>query len=322
MSLGSWRFILAMLVAISHLWDEMIHGPAAYAVWGFFLISGFLMTVVMKTRYADGYSGLRDFAVNRFLRIYPAYYLACVVGLLSLLYAQNNGIDGVSLNGQFAIPYEWRSWATNLTIIPIWNADSALLVPVSGALGVEIAVYLLIPLMAKHPAVPTIGLILSSLINIKYGLQTEVFPVRYSSFVTAFVAFSIGSLVAHYRRNLSCMAAPAVSSILWIAHCLVWLKFDQWPWTYGLYTSLVLTAWVVISFEKQKSGVIDKWLGELSYPIYLFHSVAGLWWYGEFSQQRNFQFFSVSMVTAIIVSIGVVLFLDRPLEKYKRRNYR
>jgi peptidoglycan/LPS O-acetylase OafA/YrhL len=72
MALGSWRFFLALLVAFSHLWDGMIHGPAAYAVWGFFLISGFLMALVLQTRYSDGWGGLRDYAFNRFLRIYPA----------------------------------------------------------------------------------------------------------------------------------------------------------------------------------------------------------------------------------------------------------
>lgn len=35
--IGSWRFFLAFLVVISHLWKDMIGGPAAYAVWGFYV---------------------------------------------------------------------------------------------------------------------------------------------------------------------------------------------------------------------------------------------------------------------------------------------
>lgn len=34
--LGSWRFLLAFFVVISHLYADMFGGPAAYAVWGFF----------------------------------------------------------------------------------------------------------------------------------------------------------------------------------------------------------------------------------------------------------------------------------------------
>jgi peptidoglycan/LPS O-acetylase OafA/YrhL len=49
-SLGTWRFFLAFLVAISHLWAGMIDGPAAYAVWGFFVLSGYLMTLVLMTK--------------------------------------------------------------------------------------------------------------------------------------------------------------------------------------------------------------------------------------------------------------------------------
>jgi hypothetical protein len=37
-SLGTWRFFLAFVVVISHLWAGMIDGPAAYAVWGFFVL--------------------------------------------------------------------------------------------------------------------------------------------------------------------------------------------------------------------------------------------------------------------------------------------
>ena len=44
---GMWRFFLAFLVVISHLWAGMLDGPAAYAVWGFFILSGYLMTFVL-----------------------------------------------------------------------------------------------------------------------------------------------------------------------------------------------------------------------------------------------------------------------------------
>jgi peptidoglycan/LPS O-acetylase OafA/YrhL len=71
--LGTWRFFLAAVVAISHLWAGMIDGPAAYAVWGFFVLSGYLMTLVLTTKYGTAPAGLRQFATNRLLRIYPSF---------------------------------------------------------------------------------------------------------------------------------------------------------------------------------------------------------------------------------------------------------
>ena len=59
LGLGTWRFFLALLVAISHLWADMVHGPAAYAVWGFFVLSGYLMTLVLTQKYGTDAGGLR-----------------------------------------------------------------------------------------------------------------------------------------------------------------------------------------------------------------------------------------------------------------------
>ena len=48
--LGAFRLMLALFVAVSHLYSEMIHGPAAYAVWGFYLLSGYLMTLILNEK--------------------------------------------------------------------------------------------------------------------------------------------------------------------------------------------------------------------------------------------------------------------------------
>lgn len=319
MALGSWRFFLAFLVAISHLWDRMIHGPAAYAVWGFFLISGYLMTLGMRSRYSDGIQGLRDYAINRFLRIYPAYYMACALGFVALLWLPQLGVNPAALNGQFVLPQHWRDWATNIGLLPIWGAGN-LLVPVSSALGVEVGVYLLIPLMARAPAVAWLGLILSGLLNWQHGIETQTFAVRYSMYLTSFMAFAAGSLVAHYRQALLRWQAPWLSSLAWLAHCAVWVRWDQWPWTWGLYFSLLLTAWVLISFADRKASLLDRWLGDLSYPVYLFHTVMAVWWLGAFDHQRTLGLFAAGMAGTLLVSWAVVVWVDRPLERrFKRR---
>ena len=74
---GIYRYGLAFCVAISHLWAGMIGGPAAYAVWGFYCLSGFLMTLILNEKYGFSRRGLVNFAFNRMLRIYPAYYAVC-----------------------------------------------------------------------------------------------------------------------------------------------------------------------------------------------------------------------------------------------------
>lgn len=317
MSLGTWRFFLAFLVAISHLWAQMIHGPAAYAVWGFFLISGYLMTHVVKHKYGWTPSGLRDYAVNRFIRIYPAYALACAAGYWALNWLPSSGIQPAELNPEFVLPTHWRDWLTNLTLLPFWGSGR-LLVPVSNALSIEVGVYLLIPLMAAAPACALLGVILSGVLNWQLGLTPEQFGIRYSGFLTCFMAFGIGSWVCHYKLMLEKFAHPIASSVAWLAHGTVWLLWGVWPWTWGLYFSLFLTAWVLISFVDRQPSAWDKWLGDLSYPVYLFHTTVGIAFFGWFDNQRSFNFFMASFWTTMVLCWAVVVLIDKPLQRIKR----
>lgn len=317
LSLGSWRFFLAFLVVISHLWDGMIHGPAAYAVWGFFVLSGYLMAHVLRHKYGNTGAGLRDFAFNRFLRIFPAYWIACLMGAVAILVLPRFGVSLVALNPQFAWPQGLLGWFGNLSLLPLPVAN--LLVPVSGALAVEVGAYLLMPLMAFSRAAAVLGLILSLLLNAVHGFQPDTFAVRYSSFLTAFWVFALGALVSHYQPALRRLQAPLPSVALWLLNCLVWIWYDPWPWTYGLYFSVLLSGWVVLSLAPCKPGPAGALLGDLSYPIYLFHTVVGTFVWLVLPQQRSFVFFLLSFVLTLVVSWLVVLLVDRPIDALKKR---
>lgn len=316
MSLGTWRFFLAFLVAISHLWEGMIHGPAAYAVWGFFVLSGFLMTHVLNTKYGFTPSGLRDYGINRFLRIYPAYFLLLIAGLVTVRFAPLTGISPTVLNPQFLRPESFADWWLNITLIPIMGGGP-LLVPVSGALAVEVGVYILVPLLAAHRSSAWLGLIFSFLVNAYWGLDAN-FGLRYSHFLSCFMAFSMGSLIFHYRTELSKFRMPRLSMLVWCLHCLVWIWYDKWPWTYGLYLGLLLSAWVVLSLYSNRGNSIDTTLGDLSYPLYLVHTTVGFWVYSLY-KERSFEFFLISFALSMLVSWLIVTQVDRAITRFKRR---
>lgn len=314
---GAWRFFLAFLVVISHLWGSMIHGPAAYAVWGFFVLSGFLMTHVLRHKYGESAAGLRDFAYNRFLRIFPAYWIACALGAVALFVLPRFGVSLTALNPQFAWPQGLISWFGNATLLPLPIPN--LLVPVSGALAVEVGAYLLMPLMAFNRPAAWLGLILSLLLNAVYGFQPDTFAVRYSSFLTAFWVFALGSLISHYQIELRIIRSPLLSVGAWLINSLVWLWHDSWPWTYGLYFSVIISGWVVLSLADRKPARADAVLGELSYPIYLFHTVAGTFVWLAVPQERSFLFFLISFVLTMVISWLVVVLVDRRIDGLKKR---
>jgi len=318
-SLGSWRFFLASLVAISHLWGSFIHGPAAYAVWGFFLLSGYLMTYVLINKYGNTSDGIKSYTFNRFLRIYPLYWIACLVGFISITIISIYGLnDPTGLNPQFMKPHSTKEWFTNITLLPFFQGGG-LLVPVSGALATEIGAYMLIPIIAFNKRVALIALVITILINFSENITTiDTFVFRYTSFFTCFLSFTLGSLICHYRSFLKAYESPFLSILAWCLHCLVWLKYPLWPWTYGLYISIILSGWVVLSLSSIKSNKLDTLLGDLSYPVYLFHTIAGIWIFWLFNYQRTFNFFIVSFIITLVISVVLVTLIDKPLRKLKR----
>ncbi|MDY0313038.1 MAG: hypothetical protein RBR20_13065, partial [Desulfobacterales bacterium] len=70
---GTYRLILAVLVALSHIGITIGHlNPGVIAVVGFYLISGYVMTGLLRTHY-DRIDKVGHFYLDRFLRLFPHY---------------------------------------------------------------------------------------------------------------------------------------------------------------------------------------------------------------------------------------------------------
>jgi peptidoglycan/LPS O-acetylase OafA/YrhL len=305
------------LVAISHLWAKMLHGPAAYAVWGFYLLSGYLMTHVLQSKYGFGARGLGAYASNRFLRIYPTYAIALVLSIALILVAEPLGIDLTKLNPSYGIPPDREQWLFALTLLPVFG-HATYPVPVAGALGVEIGAYILMPLLACSRWIVWPACIAAAALHLSMGIHPDSFAPRYSSFWPCMLPFTIGCLCRHHEALLARFRAPRLALLLWGAHCLYWYHNQAWPWYTGLYVATALSAWVTISLAPQRPSQLDNLLGEFSYPIYLFHTLTGGAMLAVFGYERGLPFFLVSFALAIALSWAVIVLVDRPLLRKKR----
>jgi peptidoglycan/LPS O-acetylase OafA/YrhL len=317
--LGTWRFFLAFLVAISHLWAGMIDGPAAYAVWGFFVLSGYLMTLVLTTRYGNTIGGLRQFAFNRLLRIYPSFLAAGALGIATILGLGCLGIDPSGLNPQFMLPQGIGEWLSNLGMVP-FLPQQGLPVPVAAALFVEVWAYALMPLFASGKSAAVLGLAVAFFANLQLGFGMPTFIARYCGFATGLMPFAVGAVVCHYRASLRRFAHPTLSVAVWCLHGLYWLADVYWPWTYGLFVSVPLSAWVVLSLVGSNSGAADKFAGELSYPVYLLHTTVAAWFLPQFGFRRSFMFFAAAFAATLIASWGMLRLIDTPVQRLKLRS--
>lgn len=313
---GSWRLLLATLVAASHLWAHMLQGYAAYAVWAFFVLSGYLMTYVLVHKYGLGTQGLKDFAFNRFIRIYPSYYLALIFGVVVIVILNNYCIVGSKLNPEFYMPYGW-GWLNPLTLLPVFSRNG-LPVAVSNALSVEVGAYFLMPLFARARSTAWLAVILSVIATSNLGFTITSFNDRYVLFLPCLMSFAAGSLLCHYRDRLMAFVMPKTSLVVWMIHGALWVVYSSWPWTYGLYTSMLLSAWVTLSLTAYKSSKLDALLGDMSYPMYLIHTTVAACFLMYFGYERPFGFLAVAFVVASALSLLMAIGIERPLHRLKR----
>ena len=158
--LTSARFFAALVVLLGHFqeflalpeWMRWIAG--GYGVSFFFVLSGFILTYVYWDHFAGGVErgAYRRYAVARFARIYPSYFLALV--LITYMYLAEN----IHRPGYIAFPPNaFLGWLANLfalqTFAPtyatqqMWNAPS-------WSISTEFGFYVLCPiflaLIAAH----------------------------------------------------------------------------------------------------------------------------------------------------------------------------
>ncbi len=109
--LGTLRLLLAVMVVFSHLSGVISH-LGVYAVFGFYVLSGYLMTAVLNGTYRFN---ARSFWTNRALRLLPIYYMVGTATIVVLFLFPNEAATFKD------------SWAASLTS---WDyLANALLVP-------------------------------------------------------------------------------------------------------------------------------------------------------------------------------------------------
>lgn len=299
--MGTVRTLLAIAVVFSHCYGFMFVG-GRLAVQMFYAISGFLISYILIE--ARAYATARSFYANRCLRLFPIYWLVAAVALAmnGLEYAVTGSnawlgvlrdidplgriallVSNVTLFGQdwimFTAVHDGAiGLSTNFreSEIEVWKG---LLVPQAWTLGVELSFYLVAPLIL-HRRVLLIGLLLGSLVLrgvlIKLGFG-GIDPWTYRFFPTELALFLIGAL-SHQLLAPRYARLPATrldrASVVATAGIGVYIAvFAALPMR-SLQTLLLLGGFVLVLpllFRFQSRHRWDRWIGELSYPIYIAH---------------------------------------------------
>ncbi len=341
--MGMLRLALALAVLLTHLplaTFKFIGG--GLAVQGFFIVSGFYMALVLDGKYRDR----ALFYSNRLLRLLPAYFvmmLICAIALFGYgvsataspdLFAQvyTNpfaavvmGLENLGLLGQellywFRIDGEGFSFdASGAT--PTETASvawQALLVPQSWSLSMELQFYLLAPLLAQLSwrRLLLIGIASAALryaghwLPVGYGIwQGRLFP-------TSIFLFVLGMLA--HRALPRAAAAPLplqwaiTAATLALVVCGPMLHLPDEAARALVY--LAIAAATPFIFSAFKHNAVDRWLGDLSYPIYLSHLLV----VALVLQLEPPQPVWVALGGTLALSALLLMLVDRPVDRWRQ----
>lgn len=307
---GTFRLLLALMVVQSHFAGRGLGGPVA--VFGFFCLSGYLMTKIVNESYSDGLSGYLRFLGNRALRIYPAYYAALVFAAGVLLLWP---VEARSAAGWYMFPQDWLQ---TISIIGLEPRSPILLVP-AWSLHVEIIHFILIGAVFGRSRLLTslwfFGAVAMTVVAILRGASLDWL---YFTPYGASVAFAAGAMIHQFREKL-----PVFSPRLAMAACcmlvVVGLRMPlEAAHAGGLHTSIVLAALSIVALRNMPTVRWDSALGELAYPVFLLHipcraAISGL-------VGRSDAWVDVlAIVATFILSYLVVALVERPLSQIRTK---
>jgi peptidoglycan/LPS O-acetylase OafA/YrhL len=348
--MGTLRFLLALCVVVAHWPGSKLFGHTLMsgitAVQGFYIVSGFLITLVLNTR--PEYRNIGSFYLSRYLRLWPAYAVVCVLVLLMksdvlarglaqlqwpaalFVIASNATIFLQDLFPFLAISSEGSIYPTpDFYAAPGPQLSGLLLVPQAWSLGVELSFYAIAPLFCRSPwrllCLFGVGLIA----RLALGFWSpEIDPWSYRFAPAEMALFAIGGLGYFAGRWLE-RAAPTASVriaghlcllaliVLIVAPAKGQLHFTQLTFLRNQTVLILIAASCPLLLIVSRGRKWDSLIGELSYPIYLSHVMI----YGALEA------FAPSFTRNGLVYIGATLIFSfalywlvvRPVDRYRRR---
>lgn len=308
---------------VGHVWTKPFHILGGYGIDLFFVISGFIILVTAWDQFGGAVSA-GQFLVRRITRIYPPYWVACImmlaVYLLHPAYINPHSAHRPDIVASFLIlpqrgePLVLVGWTLVYEILFSLVFTIALLFRRSW-LPVISVIWIALMIAAAHINSPA-GRVLSSPLNLEFVfgmIAGAVFVRRPGAFARAVTVLAIGSTLA---LAIWTVTLPAE-----------YLELGWWrPFVIGL--PMTAAVYGLLQLEAQGRFVFLRSLqriGDASYSLYLWHvPVLGLVALAIFHLHRHVEIMHpIFIVCGYAASIGAALLLyawvERPLLRFLRR---
>ncbi len=301
--------VMRLLFAISVLLIHVGKLPITYTtfvggvvpVQCFFMISGFYMALILNERY----SNIKDFYFNRLLRIFPTYWLILLLTTLTAIVLGNQ----IFITKILSTDWSWGSklfmifsnlfifgsdimmffypGADGMTFTKYYYRESVQfadwhVISQAWSLPIELIFYALAPFIVKSKKKLVAIAILSLLfrgITYHYTGDFEPWPNRFVPLEMFF--FCTGALAYFIYKKIEHSESAAGWGLIVFTVMVIYIT--NWPRVQFIIpdTYLFIGQWMQFYicfffalpfiFQATKNNRADRWIGELSYPVYLIH---------------------------------------------------
>ena len=352
--MGTVRVALALAVVVGHGRPWLgLSGPEPvlglhplhpyFAVQLFFVVSGFYMALVFDRKYGTADGGTRLFWLNRAARLLPAYWVVCIATLIGTQVLPNNRAFVVeALNGAcrpagslYDVAMLGLLVFTNLTLVAQdlveffqfcgRPASGFLLVSQAWTVGMEVWFYLLTPLLVRlQPralillAVASFGVrIALSLSDLPfYPWQQRFMPAELMFFVLGILAYRTRDSWPRLRSHPTVTGGVALAILLVVSAGIGWIVTPPQP---GILAAtvlgLVMFALVPPVFGLTATWRFDRTIGDLSYPIYLWHIFVGVFVEPIHRDPSGLLYVGITLALAVLTVVAV----EYPAERWRQR---
>jgi peptidoglycan/LPS O-acetylase OafA/YrhL len=358
--MGMLRFWLALAVAIGHTtsifgfsWAPNLLGGRAVQM--FYVISGFLITLILSGKYSADARGRWIFYTNRAVKIFVPYFAVLAGTIILSLVAYVFTGNAASLAAFFAEAHNMSAgtWAyaifSNLTLFGLdWGSflayrDGSLVwdlhaLEQPGAavgmfsvnnpawtLSIELTFYLIAPFLVRRHF---LALVLSAFALqairyhayhigwFSYGTDNRFFPFELGLFLYGALLYRANDLLRADVR----LQAPIAFGCLALAVVMPDYFRDGYYQFYGLVGLLLPT---LFGFSNRHKW--DRWLGDFSYPIYVVHYpvavllAAFIAHWSPSSIGTNRAYPVLALVLTCLISIVIDRYLVQPVDAWRQR---
>lgn len=354
--MGIVRLLLALSVLALHCKGifglTLVNGDVA--VQAFYIISGFYMAMVLTEKYNKrGARNYKVFITNRLMKILPIYWSILLsfilLGLAAYFFIESDYIFEYYIKNYAVLtPLNWLFIIlTNVFIVgqdllfligynPINQAyffqinygeaslslHRFLFLKQAWTLSLELYFYLLAPFINRmKTSVLIIFFALSLILRFYvYSLGYTYRPWSYQFFPFEIAFFLLGIFsYRFYAQNFNKFSNLSSRGVL-LALLLITFSFQFLPFndSYVLgYSYLILVAASLpMVFFLTKNNKLDKLIGDLSYPVYISHTLIML----LFVKFITPEFFGIAVaIASIIVSIFLNKLIGDPIDKWRQK---